>query len=277
MGKSFFFRRKKLRVAGAVFLKMIIDTHAHLNDKRLLPQVNDIVRDMEQDNLLAVINVGYDRKSSEISYSLSQEHKRIYAAVGIHPHDSRLKRQEDYDYFAAIASDPKVVAIGETGLDYYYDHSPRDVQKKVFAEHLELANGLKLPVVIHLRDAYKDMFDILKDNKHYLNNGAVLHCYSGSAEMLREYLKFDPIYFSYGGAITFANANKRDIVLSTPIDRLLLETDCPYMTPVPHRGKTNYPKYVNLVASKIQEWLPNTDIANVTTRNAKSLFGKLKV
>jgi TatD DNase family protein len=254
---------------------MLIDTHAHLNDERLLPEVEKIVKEMKSKNLEAIVNVGYDRKSSEISLELSEKYSTVYAVLGIHPHDSRLAAKEDYDFIGASALNSKVVGIGETGLDYFYDLSDRETQKRVFVEHLELADSLKLPVVIHLRDAYSDMYQLLKDNKKYLNNGAMLHCYSGSLEMLKLFLKFDSVYFSYGGAITFKNAQKEEIVLATPLDRLLVETDCPYMTPVPYRGKTNCPEYVNLVADKIKSWLPDKDIESITTANAKTLFKKI--
>jgi hydrolase, TatD family len=253
---------------------MLIDTHAHINDPRLLPEAERIYSNLEKDGLSAAINIGYDRPSSEVCLDLANKFEKFYAVLGVHPHDSRLATKEDYDFFAKNASDPKVVAIGETGLDYYYDHSERETQKKVFIEHLELADSLKLPVVIHLRDAYQDMLSIFKEKKSLLNSGVVLHCYSGSVETLREFLKFDDIYFSYGGAITFKNTNKKEVVLATPRDRVLLETDCPYMTPAPHRGETNYPAYINLVRDKMREWIDG-DIDEITTENAKRLFKKL--
>lgn len=257
---------------------MIIDTHAHLNDERLIGEVAAIVKDMRQDNLQSIINVGYDLASSKISVELAQRYKDIFAAVGIHPHDAKTANQDSYDYFAVQSKNAKVVAIGEIGLDFYYDYSPREVQQKVFLEQLELSHSLKMPIIIHLRDAYQLMLNLLKENKRYLEYGCVLHCYSGSKEMLKEFSKLD-LYFSYGGAITFKNAKQKpDIVRATPIDRLLLETDCPYMTPVPHRGKVNYPKYVNLVAQAIAGYTskPLDEIEEITNYNAKKLFNKLK-
>ncbi len=251
---------------------MLFDTHAHLNDERLLPEVDEIAKNMQQDNLKYIVNLGYDRKSSEVGYNFSQKYDNIYCAVGIHPHDAKNEVQVDYDYFSDIARDKKVVAYGEIGLDYYYDLSEREVQQAVFCTQMELAHSLKLPIVIHLRDAYQDMQRLLAENKHYLQHGLVIHCYAGSAEMLREYNKYDS-YYSFGGAITFKNANKADIVRAVPLDRLLLETDCPYMTPVPFRGKTNYPKYVKLVADKMSEFMPTVDIEAVTTANAEEFFG----
>lgn len=255
---------------------MLIDTHAHLNDPRLYPEAENLVANMAEDNLEAIVNVSYDRKSCEVSLKLAEKYEKVYAVLGIHPHDSRLAKRDDYDFIAKNAANPKVLAVGETGLDYFYDHSDRETQKRVFIEHLELADSLNLPVVIHLRDAYQDMYGLLNDHKRLFSNGLMLHCYSGSLEMLKQFLKFDPIYFSYGGAVTFKNADKEGVVKATPIDRLLLETDCPYMTPVPFRGQINYPKYINYVKDKIQGWLKDCDVEAITTQNAKTLFKKLK-
>lgn len=256
----------------------MIDTHAHLNDERLYPDIGNIVSSMEKDNLSRIITVGYDRRSSEESYKISKTYSGIYCAVGIHPHDAKSASQEDYEYFARIADDQKTVAIGEIGLDYYYDLSPRETQIKVFLEQLELAHSIKMPVVIHLRDAYQVMYDLLKDNKNLLEYGAVLHCYSGSKEMLKEYLKLG-LFVSYGGSVTFKNAvDKPDIVRATPADMFFLETDCPYLTPVPYRGKTNYPAYVNLVRDKVAEFLGTDpdEIDRITTENARRFFSKLR-
>jgi len=212
---------------------MLIDTHAHLNDERLYPQVDDIADSMQEDGLSAIVNVGYDLTSSKLSVELSHKYENIYAVVGIHPHDAKYAEREAYDYFINAVKEEKTLAIGEIGLDYYYDRSPRDVQQRVFLEQLELADSLNMPVVIHLRDAYEDMYNLLLDNRNKLNNGIVMHCYSGSSEMVEKFLKFDP-YYSFGGAITFAK-NKERVIKSIKKDRLLTETDCPYMTPVPMR------------------------------------------
>lgn len=253
---------------------MIIDSHTHLNDKRLLPYVDEIVADMEKDNLKAIINVGYDRESTETSFDLACRYEKIYATVGIHPHDSNKATKGDYERFAQLSKHKKVVAIGEIGLDFFYDYSERDVQEKVFLEQMDLAYNLHMPMVLHLRDAYQLMYKLLKENMHKLEYGAVLHCYSGSKEMLLEFAKLN-LYFSYGGAITFKNATEKpDIVRSTPIERLLIETDCPYMTPHPFRGKTNFPKYTNLVCDKLSEIL-NMDkdkLEDITVKNTERFF-----
>ena len=255
---------------------MVIDSHAHLNDERLIESVDEIVADMTKDNLSAIITVSYDRKSAEQGLALAQKHNNIYTTLGIHPHDSRLACKEDYDYFVDNAQNPKVVAIGEIGLDYYYDLSDREVQKKVMVEQLELANEVNLPVVFHLRDAYQDFIQIIKENKHLINNGALLHCYSGSLELVDIFNLYD-FYYAFGGAITFKTAKKDQIIRRVPKERLLIETDCPYMAPVPYRGKLNYPKMVNLVAQKIAHSLqiPLNEVERLTVENTKRLFKKL--
>ena len=250
---------------------MIIDTHAHLNDERLYPIRADIVSSMERNGLEAIINVGYDRPSSELALSIAEEYENLYAVVGIHPHDAKSATVDDYRYFESISANKKVVALGEIGLDFYYDLSDRDVQKKVFVEQLELAHSLKLPVVMHVRDAYGLALEILKENKRFLEYGGVMHCYAGSKELLKDFVDLG-LYASFGGVITFKNFQKSEVVKSCPEDRLLLETDCPYMTPVPYRGKTNLPEYITYVKDKIQEWRPEMEVERVTTENAKRLF-----
>lgn len=256
----------------------MIDTHAHLNDDKIYPNLKDIVSSMKGDNLSHIITVGYDTQSSVEGFKISQECADIYSVVGIHPHDAKVAANADYELFSKLAQNEKVVAIGEIGLDFYYDLSPRDVQEKVFLEQLELAHSLKLPTVIHLRDAYQLMLNLLKENKNKLEYGVLLHCYSGSKEMLKEYLKLG-LYVSFGGSVTFKNAiDKPDIIKSTPLDRFVLETDCPYMTPVPFRGQTNFPKNVNIVKEKVANILgkENEEIDEITTKNAKQFFAKIK-
>ena len=257
---------------------MIFDTHAHLNDERLVEEVDAIAAGMENDNLCGILTVGYDRASSERGYKISQKHEKIYCAVGIHPHDAKSANRSDYDYFSTVSKDKKCVAYGEIGLDFYYDLSPREVQEKVFLEQLELAHSLRMPVILHLRDAYALMNKLLVENKKKLEYGAVLHCYSGSREMLGDFNKLD-LFYSFGGAVTFKNATEKPTVIrDVPAEKLLLETDCPYMTPVPFRGKINYPKYVNLVAEKIAEILGKdiNFVGDISTQNAKMLFKKIE-
>ena len=255
----------------------MIDVHAHLNDERLLPRADEIVGAMSADGLESIIVVGYDFPSSKTAYELSKKFGNVYAAVGCHPHDSKSYTDEEENFYRSVASDDKVVAIGEIGLDYHYDLSPRDVQKEIFARQLALADELKLPVELHVREAYKDALDILTACKNYLNSGVLLHCYSGSAEMVREFDKFD-CYYSFGGTVTYKNANKGEVLERVRRDRLLLETDCPYLAPVPMRGKDNEPKYVQYTLSAIASMLnmERADLETLTSNNAKKLFRKLK-
>lgn len=254
----------------------MIDTHAHLSDPRLVDSASRIVEDCDKDNLRAIIEVGYDRATSQSAIAFADKYDKIYAIIGTHPHESKHFTQDDYDYFLAQSSHPKVVAIGEIGLDYYYDLSEREIQSKVFVSQLQLAYKAKLPVVLHIRDAWGDLLQILNDNQHLLVNGILLHCYTGSAEFIKQLQKFD-CYYALGGAITFKNANKQDVVRAIPKDRLMLETDCPYMSPVPYRGQTNYPRNVACVAEKIAQLadISLEEVIKTTTQNALRFFKKI--
>ncbi len=257
---------------------MLIDTHCHLNDERLLPLVDDIVGDFSQSGIQSAICVGYDLASSICAVELANKHESVYAAIGVHPHDSKDFDEATYQKLKYLCQNKKVVAVGEIGLDYYYDLSPRDIQQEVFAKQIKLAAEVGLPVVLHVRDAYEDTRKILFDNAHLLKNGLLLHCYSGSAEMVRVFEKLDA-YFAFGGAITFKNAKHNlEALQAVKRDRLMFETDCPYMTPVPFRGKTNEPKYVNLVVDKAAEVLgvERDELVKISTENAKRLFTRLK-
>lgn len=258
---------------------MLIDTHCHLTDDRLAEEVDEIVASMRTDGLEALVTVGYDIESSLKGAELALKYDAVYCSVGIHPHDAVSADTDAYAAFSELATrHGKVVAIGEIGLDYFYDLSPRDVQQRAFAEQLELAHECGLPVILHVRDAYEDSRKILFDNRRYLDNGVLLHCYSGSAEMVKVFSALDA-YYAFGGAITFKNAKHNlEALRVVPRDRLLVETDSPYMTPVPYRGKTNFPKYVSLVAEKAAEVLETdrAEIEEITTKNAKTLFKRIK-
>ena len=256
---------------------MLIDTHCHLNDEKLLPEADKIIADFGAQGIESAICVGYDMKSSEVACELAEKYENVYAVIGIHPHDATTADYDKYERIATLSSSKKVVGIGEIGLDYHYDLSPRAIQKGAFREQIELADTLGLPIVLHVREAYEDAKQILFEMKRYLNNGVLLHCYSGSKEFVKIFGELDA-YFAFGGAITFNNAKHNlEAMKAVPLDRLLLETDCPYMTPVPFRGKTNVPQYVNLVADKACEVLdlPREEIERITTENAKRLFIRL--
>ena len=258
---------------------MLIDSHCHLNDSDLAPLADRIVGDFASDGILAAVNVGYDMPSSRLAVEQAGAYKNVFAAIGMHPHDSRLMTDADYEELRRLAKDDKVVAIGEIGLDYHYDLSPRETQKEVFERQLILADELELPMILHVREAYEDTREILESNKNHLSHGVLLHCYSGSAEMVKTFDKYD-CYYAFGGAITFKNAKHNlEALKVVNRDRLLLETDCPYMTPVPFRGQMNEPKHINLVLDKAAEILDadRAELAEKTVENTLKFFGKMKL
>lgn len=254
---------------------MIIDSHCHINDERLQDSQQEIISSLKSNGIESIFEVGFDLPSSKGAVQLSKKYEQVYAIVGTHPHDAKSYDEESERYYEQIASDPKVLAIGEIGLDYYYDLSPRELQKEVFAKQICLANKVGLPVVLHIRDAYKDAVDIMTAHKNMLDNGVLLHCYSSSAEMVKVFDKFN-CYYALGGAITFKNAKKDYVIMAIPDDRLLIETDCPYMTPVPFRGQPNKPQYVNYVVDKIAEVkkVDRSVIEQSTYANTVRLFSK---
>lgn len=256
---------------------MFIDTHTHLTDSRFDEDRESVINNLKDDMIDFVIEIGYDYENSLKVFELAQNYDNIYCAIGIHPHDSKNATKENYQHFKELAKNKKVVAIGEIGLDYFYDLSDRETQKKVFVEQLQLADELKLPVILHLRDAYEDMFNILKENKHLLNNGALLHCYSGSAEMLDRFLELG-LFIALGGAITFKTAKKEEVIKKIPLNRLLTETDCPYLTPEPNRGKRNEPKNVKFVAEKIAtvKQIEVEQLNRCVLENVIKLFPKIR-
>ncbi len=257
---------------------MIIDTHCHLNDERLTGEADRIVADFEKDGIESAICVGYDMPSSELAVKQAEKYDKVYAAIGIHPHDADKADYPAYERLSTLSSSKKVVAIGEIGLDYYYENTVRAIQQGAFREQLELASVLGLPVILHIRDAYEEARRILYECSRYLLNGVLLHCYSGSKEMVADFDKIDA-YYAFGGAITFKNARRNvEALMAVPKDRLLFETDCPYMTPTPFRGKTNEPKYIKYVVEKAAEVLKTSveELEDLTTKNTKTLFMRMK-
>lgn len=252
---------------------MLFDTHAHFDDERFDDDRDEVIRKAHESGVSYILNASSDMDSSRKSMALADKYDFIYAAVGVHPHSAGEMKEDDLETLAGYASHPKVVAIGEIGLDYYYDNSPRDVQKYWFARQIGLAREVGLPVVIHDRDAHEDTLAIIKA-EGASEVGGVFHCYTGSVEMAKEVLK-NNFYIALGGAVTFKNARKLlDVAKFVPEDRLLIETDCPYMTPEPYRGKRNDSGYVRLVAEKIAELRGVTfeEIAQITAQNARRLF-----
>ncbi len=253
---------------------MFIDSHAHLDDERFDEDRKALIESLKENKIELVINIGYDIGSSRASVDLAKEYENIYAVVGVHPHDAQDVSEDYLEELKELSQEEKVVAIGEIGLDFYYDNSPRDIQRKVFLDQLELARQLDLPVVIHTRDANQETFEILKEAQAKGTRG-VLHCYSGSPEMALEYIKLG-YYISLGGPVTFKKARvPKEVAKVVPLDKLLIETDCPYLTPEPFRGRRNEPKYVAYTAEVIAEikGISIEELVEATSRNTKNVFG----
>lgn len=240
----------------------LIDTHAHL----------DMLTDLDISGVGKVVVPSVEIKTMEKVVALSK-HPNIYSMVGIYPSEAKTYTQEIEDKITELAKNQKVVAIGEIGLDYYWDKSFVDLQKEVFIKQIKLANKLELPIVVHDREAHKDCFDILKKN----NDGSkiLFHCFSGSVEFMRECVKQGWV-IAIGGVVTFKNAIKmKEVAQEVPLEKLVLETDAPYLTPVPFRGKENKPAYVRYVAEEIAKirGISIEEIIDITTRNAEGFFG----
>lgn len=224
---------------------MFIDTHVHLNDEQFQGDLEEVLTRAKEARVNYLVNIGYDLASSRKALALAKEYGHIYAVVGVHPDEAKEFTADTYQEIKAMAQQDKIVGIGEIGLDYYWDNSPRDVQQEVFRQQIRLAKELDLPVVIHDREAHGDVLKILQEEKP---KRGIMHCYSGSKEMAEVCLKLG-FYLSFGGPLTFKNAKKTVEVAGTiPLERLLIETDCPYLTPHPFRGKRNEPARVVLVA-----------------------------
>lgn len=253
----------------------MIDSHVHLDDDAFKGDREDIIKSLGENGIELVINNSSDLPSSERSVELANKYENIYAAIGVHPHEARTYDDEVEKRLIELSRDKKVLAIGEIGLDYYYDNSPRDVQKEVFKRQIELAAKLKKNIVIHSRDAAKDTFDILKEAHEKYDFTALIHCFSQSVDMMREYLKMGD-YIALGGAVTFKNAKTpKEVAKAVDLDRLLLETDCPYMTPVPYRGKRNEPKLVKFTCQYIADLrqMDASELEKITGENTKRFFG----
>lgn len=252
---------------------MIWDTHAHLDDPRYAKDFTQVLEHMKSARISRVTNVGYDLASSERSLELAKQHDFIYAAVGVHPHDAEGATPETWERLLEMAKNEKVIGWGEIGLDYYRDLSPRPVQKEVFIQQIELADQVGLPIIIHNRDAHEDLLKIVKE--HPPKHGGVFHCYSGSWEMAKILLNLG-FYLSFAGPLTYKNARHTvEVASQVPFDRFLVETDSPYLTPEPYRGKRNEPAFVREVVAKIAE-LRHLDfeaVAEMAFHNGEALFG----
>lgn len=248
----------------------IFDTHAHYDDERFSEDSEELLSSLEYKGITGVISCGVNAESSKANLRLAEKYPFIYAAVGYHGLNTEDLTDDYIEFLKDLIKNEKVVAIGEIGLDYHYEKETRDIQLKIFREQIELANEYDLPVIVHDREAHEDTLNILKE----LKPKGVIHCFTGSVEMAKEIVKIG-MYIGLGGAVTFKNAVKPvEVAKFVPADRLLVETDCPYMTPVPHRGKRNDSSLIPYTAEKIAEVRGVTaqEILDLTTENARELF-----
>ena len=257
---------------------MLIDTHTHLDDARYNDDRDAMIARAREAGVEAFVTIGCDLATSQAAVALANQHPFVYASVGVHPHEVKHISDGWYHEFRRLANNKKVVAYGEIGLDYHYNHSSPKDQRDRFREQIQLARELNLPVIIHTREAQDDTMTILKEEKAS-EIGGVFHCFSGDAWLAKDALDLG-FYLSFSGILTFQNATMlRDIAKNTPLDRVLIETDCPYLTPVPHRGKRNEPAYVAHVARQLSAIHPELSLEQIeqrTTENAKRLFTRLR-
>ncbi|MCM3671597.1 TatD family hydrolase [Mesobacillus maritimus] len=252
---------------------MLFDTHVHLNAEQFNDDLQEVIDRAQAEGVSRMVVVGFDRPTIKRAIELCETYDFLYASVGWHPVDAIDMTPEDLDWLRELSAHPKVVALGEMGLDYYWEKSPKDVQKEVLRKQIQLAKEVKLPIIIHNRDATADIVEILKE-EGAAEVGGIMHCYSGSVEIAKECVEMN-FYISLGGPVTFKNAKKpKEVAEAIPLDRLLIETDCPYLAPHPNRGKRNEPAYVKLVAEQIAalKGITYEEVAEATTLNAKKLF-----
>lgn len=247
----------------------LIDTHAHID---MAEDIDAVIKNAHDSNVKKIIIPSVEEKYFEKVINIAESHENIFCQLGIFPSEAKSWSGKTADNIRRLAKNEKVVAVGEVGLDYYWDKSFVDEQKNMFKEQILLANELGLPIVVHDREAHKDSIDILKEyNK---GSDVLFHCFSGSVEMMKECVKYG-WYIAIGGVVTFKNAKKmKEVAVEVPLERLMLETDSPYLTPVPYRGKTNEPAYVKFVAEEIAK-LRNDSVENImkiTSSNAEKVF-----
>ena len=252
---------------------MIIDTHAHYDDEAFDEDRDVLIRGFYRQGIEMVVNVGADIESSKQTILLAEKYDNLYGAIGVHPNETRNLEEEDMEWLAAASAHPKIVAIGEIGLDYYWNEPERETQIQWFVRQLDVARQVKLPVVIHSRDAAKDTLDIMKAEKGG-EIGGVIHCFSYGVELARDYLNMG-FFLGIGGVATFKNARKlKEVIQYMPMDRMVLETDSPYLTPVPYRGKRNYSGYLPYVVDAVAELkgISAEEVIAATRENALRLY-----
>jgi TatD DNase family protein len=253
---------------------MLFDTHVHLNAEQYEDDLQEVINRALEKGVQNMVVVGFDEPTIKKAIQIAETYDFIYASVGWHPVDAIDMTDEHLAWIEELAQHPKVVALGEMGLDYHWDKSPKEVQKDVFRRQIRLARKVNLPIIIHNRDATEDVVTILKE-EHVEEVGGIMHCFTGSIEVAKQCMDMN-MYISFGGPVTFKNAKKpKEVATELPLDKLLIETDCPYLTPHPFRGKRNEPGYVSYVAEQIAELKGITyeELAAITTANAKKLFG----
>lgn len=248
----------------------LVDTHAHLQLKHFEKDREEIIKRFESDGISFLVNVGINVEDSKISVEFSKKYEKIFCSIGVHPHDCKDAPENYLEELEELAKNDKVVAIGEIGLDYFRNFSPKEIQQKVFTEQLLLAKELKLPVIIHIRDAYEDVYSILESFGPF-EKGGVIHSFSADSEWALKFIKLG-FYLGIGGPITYRN-NKvlSDVVKMVGEENILTETDCPYLPPQPFRGKRNEPAYVKYVVEKINDII-GYDVSDVLFKNAIELF-----
>ncbi len=263
---------------------MFTDSHCHLENKRFDADRSDVFARAQQASVTTMLAIGNGdgpgTGTLDCAIKLARQHEGVYATIGVHPHEAALAKQEDFDELERLARDPKVIAWGEIGLDYFYDHSPRDVQQRVFIRQMEMARAAKLPIIIHNRpsddseNAWYDLFRLLHENWAASGLGGVLHCFTGTVEHARAALDLG-FMISFAGNLTYPKAqNIRDAAAIAPLDRIFIETDAPYLAPIPHRGKRNEPAFVVETARRIGELrgLETGEVAQQTTENFRRFF-----
>lgn len=254
---------------------MLFDTHTHLDDARYNDDRDAVLARARESGVEAFVTIGCDLATSGAAVEIAERYPFVYASIGVHPHEAKHIQDDWYDEFRRLAKNKNVVAYGEIGLDYHYNHSSPKEQRERFREQIQLARELRLPVIIHTREAQEDTVSILKEERAS-EVGGVFHCFSGDAWLAKEALDLG-FHLSFSGILTFQNATAlREIAKETPLDRVLIETDCPYLAPIPYRGKRNEPAYVSNVAQQLATLHCSTltvdHIARQTSDNAKKLF-----
>ncbi len=251
---------------------MIFNVHTHINDDQEINEAESLIKECLDNNVNKLVVIGYDVKSSKRAIELASRFENVYAAIGIHPSDVSKENNTIEELEKLICK--KVIAIGEIGLDYHWENNPsKEIQIDWFIKQLELANKYKLPIIIHSRDAMQDTIDVLKNNKHLYTKG-IMHCYAGSIESSKELEKLG-FYFSFAGPLTYKNANQlRSVASAIPLDKILIETDDPYLTPTPFRGKINHPSYVIYVAQELAKIknMSYDEICDITYNNSLKVF-----